>query len=159
MKILTSLLLLLVLTSCVSTNAKKSYSSKDLVGVWELKFDGIYPYWFSQIGFTEDGKKCVLSYEFNSRGQIDVTYYSNRYEVKDGYLFSYVGYSSTPYVRSGQVIKDRIDVLTADYFEVLMVQPSVGMSQEKHQRLNGVSPNELCKIVDNFRIANASIRI
>lgn len=155
MKIITSLLFLLVLTSCANTNLNKSYNSKDLVGVWELKFDGISPYWFSQIGFTEDGKKCVLSYEFNSRGEIDVTYYSNRYEIKDGHLLSYVGYSSTPYVRSGEVIKDRIDVLTSGYFEVYMVEPALGMSQEKHQRLNGVSPDELCRIVDNFRLTNA----
>ncbi|QBY05376.1 hypothetical protein E2K93_13760 [Thalassotalea sp. HSM 43] len=155
MKVLTSIFLFLVLTSCSTHSVKNSYNSEDLVGVWELKYDGVPPYWFSQIGFTKTGKKCVLSYEFNSRGEVEMTYYDNRYQVKDGHLYTYVDYSSTPYLRKGEVIKDRIDILKPDYFEVLMVLPFKGDTQEKHLRLDDISPEELCKIVDDFRKINA----
>lgn len=147
-------IILIALTSCASTNTSKSFESAGLVGTWELKFDGVYPYWFSQIGFTEDGRKCVLSYEFDAQGRISIDYYLNKYKIEDGYLYSEVGFSSTPYVRSGEVIKDRIDIFEKDYFEVFMVGPLVGSTAEKHQRLSNVSPEELCKIVDNFRITS-----
>lgn len=151
--------LFVVLTSCYSTESPKSFKSTDLVGTWELKFDGVYPYWFSQIGFTEDGRKCVLSYEFNNSGQVSVDYYLSKYKVEDGYIYSEIAFSSTPYVRAGEVIKDRIDVLARDYFEVLMVGPLPGATTEKHQRLSDVSPEALCKIVGNFRIANQAAAI
>ena len=146
------------IASCASTKNLKPFDSADLVGVWELKFDGVYPYWFSQIGFTEDGRKCVLSYEFDAKGIVGVDYYLNRYEIKDGYLYSEVGFSSTSYARSGEVIKDRIDVLEENYFEVFMVNPLPGSTAEKHQRLLGVSPEDLCQIVDNFRITSQARR-
>jgi hypothetical protein len=147
--------LAIILSSCASVNKELKYDASLLVGTWELKFDGQYPYWFSQIGFTEDGRKCVLSYEFDANGKVDITYYSNLYEVKDGHLVSSVIYSTTPYVPRGYVIKDRIDVIEDNYFEVFMVGPLKGSTQEKHQRLIGVNPSEICKIVDNFRITSA----
>jgi hypothetical protein len=147
-------ILILLLNACASAKKSPDFKSHDLVGVWELKFDGVYPYWFSQIGFTQDGKKCVLSYEFDSNGKVRITYYSNRYEIKDGHLFSTVGFSSTPYVRSGEVIKDRVDKITSDYFEVFMISPFIGDTPEKHQRLPGLNPEDICKIVDDFRISH-----
>lgn len=154
MKVFISLLVVAILSSCAATSTSKQHLPENLIGVWELRFDGSYPYWFSQIGFTADGRKCVLSYEFNASGKVDMTYYANRYNIKDGHLITYVGYSSTPYVRAGEIIKDRIDVLEQDYFEVFMIKPLLGSSAEQHQRLVGVSPEEICKVVDNYRRAN-----
>lgn len=147
-------ILFVVLTSCSSIKPPKSFSSTDLVGTWELKFDGVYPYWFSQIGFTEDGRKCVLSYEFDTSGQVSMDYYLSKYKVEDGYLYSEIAFSSTPYVLTGEVIKDRIDMLVKDYFEVFMVGPVSGATAERHQRLSGVLPEELCKVVENFRLTS-----
>lgn len=147
-------ILFVVLTSCSLTKPSEFFKSTDLVGTWELKFDGVYPYWFSQIGFTEDGRKCVLSYEFDTSGRVSMDYYLSKYKVEDGYLYSEIAFSSTPYVRTGEVIKDRIDILVKDYFEVFMVGPLSGSTAERHQRLSDVSPEELCKIVENFRITS-----
>jgi hypothetical protein len=130
------------------------YNSSQLVGVWELKFDGRYPYWFSQIAFTQSGRKCVLSYEFNSKGEVDITYYSNQYKIQNGNLITTVDFSTTEYVPKGYVIKDRIDSIEEDGFEVFMVEP-MGTTPEIHQRLLGVNPQDICKIVDDFRITSA----
>ncbi|MBY0419631.1 MAG: hypothetical protein K2W88_16385 [Pararheinheimera sp.] len=133
-------------------NAAKSFSSSDLIGVWELKFDGRPPYSFSQIGFTEDGQKCVLSYEFDESGQISVDYYLNRFRIEGDYLYSEIGFSSTPFLLKGEVIKDRINSLGKDYFEVFMVAPLQGLVAEKHQRLPHVLPEAICEVVDSYRL-------
>jgi hypothetical protein len=143
--------IVLLLSSCAATTKSPEYKSLQLVGVWELKFDGSYPYWFSQIAFTQDGRKCVLSYEFNSKGEVDITYYSNRYEIENGHLISTVDFSNTEYVPKGYVIKDRIDNIEKNGFEVFMVEP-MGTTPEIHQRLLDVNPHDICKIVDDFRI-------
>jgi len=142
------LAIVLLLSSC----EEPEYKSSQLVGTWELKFDGVYPYWFSQIGFTKDGRKCVLSYEFDSHGKVDITYYANRYKLENGHLISSVEFSNTKYVPKGTVIKDRIDSIEKDRFEVFMVGPLMGSTPEVHQRLVDVSPEHICKIVDDFRI-------
>jgi hypothetical protein len=146
------LTILLLISSC----AEPEYKSSQLVGTWELKFDGVYPYWFSQIGFTKSGRKCVLSYEFDSRGKVDITYYSNLYKIENGHLISSVEFSNTKYVPKGYVIKDRIDNIEQNGFEVFMVGPLMGSTPEIHQRLVGVNPEDICKIVDDFRITSTS---
>lgn len=153
-KLVIAFMLILLLTACASTKKADNYSAYDLVGVWQLKFDGVYPYWFSHIAFTQDGRKCVLSYEFDANGKVDITYYANRYAIKDGHLVTTVGYSSTPYVRAGEVIKDRIDEITPNYFQVFMVAPYIGSSAEKHQKLSDLKPEDICNIVNSFGIAN-----
>ena len=144
--------LVMLLSSCASTTKSPEFKSSQLIGVWELKFDGRYPYWFSQIGFTQGGRKCVLSYEFDSKGNVDITYYANRYEIENGHLISTVEFSNTEYIPKGYVIKDRIDSIDENGFEVFMVGPLMGSTPEVHQRLIDVKPEEICKIVDNFRI-------
>ncbi|QHJ10389.1 hypothetical protein FX988_00601 [Paraglaciecola mesophila] len=148
-------IIILCLSSCTSTTKQVAYSPSQLVGTWELKFDGRYPYWFSQIGFTEEGRKCVLSYEFDAKGRVDITYYANRYVIENGHLISTVEFSNTEYVPKGYVIKDRIDNIDTNGFEVFMVGPLMGSTPEIHQRLIDVAPEEICKIVDNFRITSA----
>lgn len=54
----------------------------------------------------------------------------------------------------GYVIKDRIDNLDINSFEVFMVGPLMGSTPEIHQRLIGVDPEEICKVVDDFRKSN-----
>lgn len=152
------LIITTLLTACASQPKKIEYSASQLVGTWELKFDGRYPYWFSQIGFTEDGRKCVLSYEFDSKGKVDITYYANRYTIENGHLISTVDFSTTKYVPKGYVIKDRIDNIGVNDFEVFMVGPLMGSTPEIHQRLTGVAPEEICKIVDDFRITSQARR-
>ena len=58
----------------------------NLVGVWTLKYNGDGRYWFSQIAFTEDSKKCVLSYQFDGSGNVSISYYINKYKIVDGVL-------------------------------------------------------------------------
>ena len=144
-----------MINSCSLDKKPSEFKSSELAGVWELRFDGRYPYWFSQIAFTQDGRKCVLSYEFNSMGEVDITYYSNLFRIENGHLISTVEFSNTEYAPKGYVIKDRIDSIEKNGFEVFMVEP-MGATPEIHQRLLGVSPSDICKIVDDFRITKKS---
>lgn len=152
-KLLIILLSVVTLASCSSIDKPRTFSPAALVGTWELKFDGNYPYWFSQIGFTQDGRKCVLSYEFDHLGRVSVDYYLNQYTIQNGNLVTEVTYSSSQYLDKGYIIKDRIDVLEPDYFEVFMIQPQ-GRVAEKHLRLADVEPEDICKVVSNFRNAH-----
>lgn len=154
MKIKFILSFVLLLSGCAPKSNEIEFSTSQLVGSWELIFDGQYPYWFSQIGFTEEGRKCVLSYEFDSKGKINITYYANSYAIENGHLITTVEFSTTRYVPKGYVIKDRIDNIDINSFEVFMVGPLMGSTPEIHQRLIGVDPEEICKIVDDFRKSN-----
>ncbi len=141
---------LLLLTACSTTASLDEVTSTDLVGVWSLKYiDGNpYPYHFSQLAFTKAGTKCVLSYNFNQRGQISIDYYKNTYTVEDGILISTVDYSSGPYgLPKGYIIKDKLTHFDQSSFNVFMVQPQ-GDSPENHQRLFGVNPETVCNVVD-----------
>lgn len=136
----------LLLFSCTTDHANKIYTAKELVGVWSLKFNGQGRYWFSQLAFTLDGRKCVLSYSFDRKGSVSMDYYLNEYDVVDNVLVTTVGFSSSRYLPPGYVIKDRIDYLDENEFEVFMVQPK-GDTPEKHQRLKGVDPESICNVV------------
>ena len=57
-------------------------------------------------------------------------------------------------MRAGEVIKDRIDEITPNYFQVFMVAPYIGSSAEKHQKLSDLKPEDICNIVNSFGIAN-----
>ena len=149
MKNVILLVVTLFLLSCTNTSDIKIHSSQDLVGVWSLKYDGQGDYWFSQLAFTEDGRKCVLSYELDPQGNVSIDYYLNKYWVEDNVLVTLVQFSSTEYVPPGYVIRDRIDSLDSNQFEVFMVQP-MGTTAEKHQRLSGVDPEVICKVVSGY---------
>jgi len=143
------LLAALVLTSCTATQKSSEYSSEQLQGVWTLKYNGQGNYSFSQLAFTSDGRKCVLAYDFDRAGNISMDYYLNSFVIEDGVLITEVGFSSTQYLPAGYIIKDRIDRITSNEFDVFMIQPA-GSLPEKHQRLSGVDPEAICKVVSGY---------
>ena len=146
-KLLFILIFTFFLFSCTSTQKNKEEPS--LIGVWSLKYDGNGTYWFSQIAFTKNGKKCVLSYNFDQKGNVAMDYYLNDYEIVDGVLVTEVVFSSTPYLPAGYIIRDRIDLMGDDTLELFMIEPE-GTVVEKHQKLHGVNPNSICQVVRNF---------
>lgn len=146
MRIFVFIVLSYLLISCANVTKKNDYSESQLIGVWSLKFYGKGRYWFSQLAFTLDGRKCVLSYEFDRNGNVSMDYYLNKYEIIDNVLLTTVDFSSSKYLPPGYVIKDRIDYLDENEFEVFMVQPT-GEIPEKHQKLKGVDPESICNVV------------
>ena len=154
--LLTLTIALLLVTTEINA-AKKlanhNYYTKQLVGTWELRYNGTAPYHFSQIGFTANGRKCVIAFDFSFNGLLSADYWDNNYQVENNILITEITYSSTPLLKKGLIIKDRIDVLKKNYLEVFMVKPMKGSSPEQHQRLEGVAPEELCKVIDNYRAA------
>ncbi len=146
-KLLITLIVTIFLTSCSSTPQVEDKPS--LVGVWSLKYDGNGEYWFSQIAFTENGKKCVLSYNFDPSGNVAMDYYLNDYEIVDGVLITKVVFSSTPYLPPGYIIRDRIDHIDKSTLDLFMIEPE-GSVLEQHQKLQGVKPNSICQVVRNF---------
>ena len=150
MKNLTTVILALLLTACSPTNKLNDVTPSDLVGVWSLKYmDGnAYPYNFSQLAFTKNGTKCVLSYNFNRQGELSIDYYKNTYTVESGVLITKVGYSSGVYgLPKGYIIKDKFTHFDESSFNVFMVQPK-GNYPENHQRLIGVNPETVCEVVE-----------
>ena len=146
-KLFIILIFIIFLTSCASTQQVEEEPT--LVGVWSLKYDGNGAYWFSQIAFTKNGKKCVLSYNFDQKGNVEMDYYLNDYKIVDGVLITEVVFSSTPYLPSGYIIRDRIDYLGKDTLDLFMIEPE-GTIVEKHQKLQGVKPSSICQVVRDF---------
>jgi len=120
-----------------------------LIGSWTLEYEGQGPYHFSQIAFTNSGLKCVITFEFDRNGNPEVTYWLNKFWVEDGVLVTLVTKSSTPHLPAGYIIHDRIEKLLPDYFEVFMIKPK-GRIVEKHHRLDGVEPEQVCEVVRNY---------
>lgn len=150
MKTLAIIVLVSLTVACDNSQDLTKIKSKDLVGVWSLKYTGedVYPYYFSQLAFMDNGDKCILGYNFNSSGKVNINYYKSTYVVKDGVLISTVGYSSGPFgLPKGYIVEDKLIHYDESSFNVLMTKPK-GDIPENHQKLVGVNPNVICNIVD-----------
>ncbi len=140
---------ILFIQSCAS-NPTTIIDRHNFVGVWELQFDGKYPFWFSQLAFTSDGRKCVLSYNFNSNGDVSITYYLNKYKIQNGYIETTIGKTSSLSTPTGVIMKDKILKVSANSFDVIMEYPFQNNIVEKHQRLTNHNPEHICKIATNY---------
>jgi hypothetical protein len=152
-KILAVVILVTLIASCNKNLTE--INSDDLIGVWSLKYTGEdgYPYHFSQLAFMDNGHKCILSYNFNRSGEVSVSYYKSTYVVKDGVLISTVAYSSSPFgLPEGYIIKDRLTHYDESSFNVFMIQPK-GEFPENHQKLVDVDPDDVCNVVEQYRIS------
>jgi len=145
------LLILLILAS--ASYAKPGVSDKDLIGVWEQKYDGVGAFWFSHTAFLEDGRKCVLSYWFNSVSEMEIDYYLNSFKVENNQIITTYGFSSTELVSTGFVMRDRIEAMKDDQLTLLMLEPQ-GENLEFYQRLSDVDPESICKVVENYKLFN-----
>ena len=108
-----------LLSGCWSTKVEVK-PEKQIVGVWHLKDYGSGNYEYSQLGFTSNGRKCVVSISMNGNGIPMVDYYDNTWEIKNGILESTVGNSPSSSLPKGYLIKDHIKVLNQDELVVKM---------------------------------------
>jgi len=141
-----ALILAFFITSC-SFLAPKEIKKEDLLGSWELLYDGKGDFWFSHVGFNRAGEKCTISYSFEDNKELSVSYYLSSYKVENNELAVTVISSSSPYINVGQVIRDNLLTLTKNKFEMRMFFPIVGTSIDRFSKLEGVDPDSICKVV------------
>ncbi|WP_341501169.1 lipocalin family protein [Gallaecimonas sp. GXIMD4217] len=139
-----------LLSGCVSTKLEVK-PEEQIVGVWHLKDYGIGNYEYSQLGFTSNGRKCVVSISMNGDGIPEVDYYDNTWKINNGVLETTVGDSPSSSLPKGYLIKDHIKVLN-DNELVLKMESDYGFDSplEKHQKLHGVKPERICQLVENY---------
>jgi hypothetical protein len=141
---------LFFITSCADTETKLK-PEQQIVGVWHLKDYGSGNYEYSQLGFTPDGRKCVVAITMNGFGKPMVNYYDNTWKIKDGVLETIVGNSPSSSLPKGYLIRDHIKLLNHDELIVKMESDSGNDSPlEKHQKLQGVKPERICQLVENY---------
>lgn len=153
MKALVIIILISLILACKSGKDLSNIKSSDLIGVWTLKYSGESndAYHFSQLAFMANGDKCILGYNSNFSGGFNVAYYKSTYEVIDGILISTVSYSSGEFgLPKGYLIKDKLIHYDESSFNILMIKPE-GDSPENHQKLVGVNPSEICRVVERYR--------
>ena len=146
MRIYFYILVFILINGCTTMSAGDL--SQDIVGVWHLKDYGSGNYEYSQLGVSASGRKCVVSVEFNGKGEPKVSYYDNTWSIKDDVFISVVGNSPSNSLPKGYVIKDHIKLLNNNELHLLMESSTPLL--EKHQRLEGVSPERICAIVENY---------
>lgn len=149
MKFYFSTILFLLISGCASLPS--SDPGKDIVGVWHLKDYGDGGYEYSQLGISATGRKCVVSVEFNYQGEPEVSYYDNTWSIDGGVFITVVGNSPSSSLPRGYIIRDQIKLLNDSELHLLMESSSSYIPRlEKHQKLNGVSPDRICQIVENY---------
>ncbi|MGB2738924.1 MAG: hypothetical protein WBC60_00035 [Cognaticolwellia sp.] len=142
------LLLIFFITSC-SLFEPKDIESEDLVGAWELLYDGKGDYWFSHVGFNTAGEKCTISYSFDSNKELSVSYYLSSYKVEKNELIVKVVSSSSPFINVDEVIKDNLLSYAKDKFQMQMFFPIVSTAVDHFTKLEGVDADSICKVVKN----------
>ena len=149
MRIYFNTLVFVLINGC--TTMPSGNLNRDIVGVWHLKDYGRGGYEYSQLGISASGRKCVVSVEFNGKGEPKVSYYDNTWSIKDEVFISVVGSSPSSSLPKGYVIKDHIKLLNNNELHLLMESSSSYIPLlEKHQKLEGVSPERICAIVENY---------
>ena len=152
MRYLIFLVLSVFSVSANSNHGSEQSYSTDIVGSWMLMDHGyMEAYTISLISFTKEGRKCVVAtdYSLSSEGQVQTTYWDNKWKLEDGYLITTITKSSSNYTPPGYVIRDKILLLKADELNVLMesdgdYKPDI----EKHVRLKGEDPARICSLID-----------
>jgi len=139
--------LAIFLSGCASTEIEIK-PEEQIVGVWHLKDYGSGYYEYSQLGFTSNGRKCVVSVSMNGNGIPQLDYYDNTWKIESGVLLSIVGNSPSSSLPKGYLIKDSI--ITLDKNELVVQMEGFGSPLEKHQKLHGVNPERICQLVENY---------
>lgn len=139
--------LAIVLSGCASTEVEVKPEDQ-IVGVWHLKDYGSGNYEYSQLGFTSNGRKCVVSVSMNGNGIPMLDYYDNTWKINNGVLESTVGDSPSSSLPKGYLIKDNIKTLSNN--ELVVQMEGYGAPLEKHQKLHGVKPERICQLVENY---------
>ncbi len=137
----------IVLSGCASTEIKVTPEDQ-IVGVWHLKDYDSGNYEYSQLGFTSNGRKCVVSISMNGNGIPMLDYYDNTWKINNGVLESTVGDSPSSSLPKGYLIKDNIKQLNTN--ELVVQMDGYGAPIEKHQKLHGVNPERICQLVENY---------
>jgi len=140
----------LMMTICEAKENKK-WSEADFVGVWSLHFNEEEElYGFTQVAFTTEGRKCVIGYSFDKKGQITMDYYDNTYKIEGKLMVTTYGDSTAKYSPKGFVIKDNIISVSENRFAVNLVEPMYSSTPEVHTRLENVETEQICQVVENY---------
>jgi hypothetical protein len=138
------LIISLFLYSCAS-----EVENEDLVGAWELLYDGQGDFWFSHVAFTASGEKCTISYSFDKNKELSASYYLSSYNLENNELTVKVVQSSSPYVNVGEEIKDKILNFNQNTFAMKMYYPIVGSSVDRFIKLEDIKASSICSVVKN----------
>jgi hypothetical protein len=135
------------LISGCSFSKLNSVSESDLIGAWELLYDGNGDYWFSHVGFNSAGEKCTISYNFDNNTSISISYFLSSFNVEDGEMRVKVISSTSPYITEGEVIKDKLISYSPEKFEMQMFFPIFNDSIDRFIKLSNVRADDICTVV------------
>ena len=139
-----------LLCSCASVNTQDD-SQSSIVGMWLLTDFAPDQYYFWHLAFLPDGTKCVLSYTFDSREELEVTAYKSTWSISDEVLTSIVDFSSSPSLYPGFEIQERINLLTSDRMDLLLIKPVQSTPVVAlHDRIDQEDAERICKAVDEI---------
>lgn len=127
-----------------------SYEKGNILGVWHLKDYGYGAYQYAQLAFLSNGRKCVVSVQFDYKGEPEINYYDNTWILEDDVVVTTVGKSPTKSLPEGYIIRDHIKLIDDNNLHLLMESKTEFVPRlEKHQKLDGVDPIRICEIVES----------
>lgn len=125
--------------------------AQHIIGVWHLKDYGYGHYGYSQLGFTADGRKCVVTVDMDKNGLPTTHYYTNTWKIEGNTLVTTVGSNPGSGLPAGYIIVDEILTLDKEHMDLIMRKPSQEVPRiEKHQKLSNVNAARICEVVDNY---------
>ncbi|MDZ7923832.1 MAG: hypothetical protein U5M23_07165 [Marinagarivorans sp.] len=143
-------LIVLLFAGCSAFPSKES-TRKNIIGVWQLMDYGYGNYSYSILGFTPDGRKCVISLEMDQFGSPVVDYYLNSWLIEGNMLVTIVGNSPSSSLPKGYIIKDEIKAIDVEKMDLIMRVPSSSDPRlERHKKLYAEKPERICEVVKNF---------
>ncbi len=143
---------LLTIFSLLSISVCANFESDDIYGAWILKDYSKGAYQYSLISFSDSGRKCVVSFEFDKNGEPILDYWDNLYKIEGSYLITVITKSSTSLTPPKTTIRDEIVILNNEQMEVLMESDSdyYKLVMEKHERLHDEKADRICNLVDDY---------
>lgn len=148
----------LILISCTHILPAENFEQR-ILGVWYLMDYDERFYENSVIGFTPDGRKCVVATKYNYSGKPSLTYWNNTYVIEKNTLLTTVQQNSGGF-NSGRLITDHILKLSETELEILMKKSTFYTPKlEKHVRLTDENPYRICNIVEDYFAQQASEKL
>ncbi len=93
---------------------------------------------------------CIVIH-FYSREELEVTAYKSTWSISDEVLTSIVDFSSSPSLYPGFEIQERINLLTSDRMDLLLIKPVQSTpAVALHDRIDQEDAERICKAVDEI---------
>ena len=114
----TAIVLSILLNACAVIPQHFDSHDRRLVGTWigpaYLPLDIDY----GEKTYFPNGTACGFILEYGGAGKASLTFYIDRWEIKDGRLLSEVDYTDDPYLSPGEVIQDNILEINSNYMRL-----------------------------------------